>query len=288
MADLLCHPSNPPPPAPQSNSSGSRGKSREANSGSRMGSAGSQRSKSPGRSGAQGNKKAEESRGAASAGHSQPGGAHAATAGGGSAAAGDTAPGESVRGHQQVVMKHVLDQDLRMDLAGKQETSAAFSYNIIIPKRMGGERERDALSISRTHRKDGFIFGRLVATSKGFRRPLQKSGRAHCPPHHLAVWQDARVTAIPAKRKAIFEDQRTREAPSEYSTPTACSALPLQLCASPPLFVLFRTSPSPPPSRVQGRPDSAGGSKAARAGTKGDEGRAPRPRIQPFAGSAGA
>lgn len=28
---------------------------------------------------------------------------------------------ESVRGHQQVVMKHVLDQDLRMDLAGELE-----------------------------------------------------------------------------------------------------------------------------------------------------------------------
>lgn len=30
---------------------------------------------------------------------------------------------DSVRGHQQVVMKHVLDQDLRMDLVGEVEFS---------------------------------------------------------------------------------------------------------------------------------------------------------------------
>lgn len=41
----------------------------------------------------------------------------AAATGVGAAAAG--APVDSVRNHQQVVMKHVLDQDLRMDLAGK-------------------------------------------------------------------------------------------------------------------------------------------------------------------------
>lgn len=32
--------------------------------------------------------------------------------------AGEPAPESSVRNHQQVVMKHVLDHELRMDLAG--------------------------------------------------------------------------------------------------------------------------------------------------------------------------
>lgn len=37
-------------------------------------------------------------------------------------------PTDSVRGHQQVVMKHVLDQDLRMDLAGEAENLTAFDH----------------------------------------------------------------------------------------------------------------------------------------------------------------
>ncbi|CAM9596986.1 unnamed protein product, partial [Ectocarpus sp. 12 AP-2014] len=48
----------------------------------------------------------------------------AAATGVGAAAAG--APVDSVRNHQQVVMKHVLDQDLRMDLAGFKDALSAL------------------------------------------------------------------------------------------------------------------------------------------------------------------
>lgn len=37
---------------------------------------------------------------------------------------------DSVRNHQQVVMKHVLDQDLRMDLAGRSEYILFLKHKI--------------------------------------------------------------------------------------------------------------------------------------------------------------
>lgn len=98
----------------RSGSLGSRGNSREATASGRTGTGTSQRGNSPGApSGrARGHQQAAEGGGA---GVGMP---YAASATGvGAAAAG--APVDSVRNHQQVVMKHVLDQDLRMDLAGK-------------------------------------------------------------------------------------------------------------------------------------------------------------------------
>ncbi|CAM9838922.1 unnamed protein product [Pylaiella littoralis] len=109
---------------------GTRGNGREAPSSiDRAATAGSQRSKTSGTRGGPGHKQAIEGGGrdGAGAGHSQPSAAaHAAKTGEGGAAEGHGAPAESVRGHQQVVMKHVLDQDLRMDLAGFKDALTAL------------------------------------------------------------------------------------------------------------------------------------------------------------------
>ncbi|CAM9398531.1 unnamed protein product [Ectocarpus fasciculatus] len=100
---------------------GSRGNSREATASIRTGTGTAQRGNSPGTPSGR------------TRGHPQPaegGGAGvgipnaAAATGVGAAVAG--APVESVRNHQQVVMKHVLDQDLRMDLAGFKDALSAL------------------------------------------------------------------------------------------------------------------------------------------------------------------
>ncbi|CAM9624757.1 unnamed protein product [Ectocarpus sp. 6 AP-2014] len=104
------------------NKTGSRGNSREASANGKTGVGTSQRGNSPGTpSGwARGHHHAAEGGGA---GVGMPNAA-AAAIGVGEAAAG--APVDSVRNHQQVVMKHVLDQDLRMDLAGFKDALSAL------------------------------------------------------------------------------------------------------------------------------------------------------------------
>ncbi|CBJ48596.1 conserved unknown protein [Ectocarpus siliculosus] len=101
---------------------GSRGNSREASASGKTGAGTSQRGNSPGTpSGrARGHHQAAEGGGA---GVGMPNAA-AAAIGVGAAAA--DAPVDSVRNHQQVVMKHVLDQDLRMDLAGFKDALSAL------------------------------------------------------------------------------------------------------------------------------------------------------------------
>ncbi|CAM9833140.1 unnamed protein product, partial [Ectocarpus sp. 12 AP-2014] len=100
---------------------GSRGNSKEATASGRTGAGTSQRGNSPGTpSGrARGHRQPAEG-GGAGVGMSNA----AAATGVGAAAAG--APVDSVRNHQQVVMKHVLDQDLRMDLAGFKDALSAL------------------------------------------------------------------------------------------------------------------------------------------------------------------
>ncbi|CAN0522178.1 unnamed protein product, partial [Ectocarpus sp. 8 AP-2014] len=101
---------------------GSRGNSREATASGKTGAGTSPRGNSLGTpSGrARGHHQAAEGDGA---GVGMPNAA-AAAIGVGAAAA--DAPVDSVRNHQQVVMKHVLDQDLRMDLAGFNDALSAL------------------------------------------------------------------------------------------------------------------------------------------------------------------